>query len=103
MAMLSRWKLMFIFLVIFLVVFSGYAADASQKEVSEPMGYQKASNLTFLQLFNLFFRQNDFYVILYFEGHPEYEAVEVMIKERKEKEHLVWAIITRHDQTQIDH
>lgn len=74
-----------------------------KKEAPEPIRYQKAFNLTFLQPFNLFFQRNDFHVIVYFEGHPEYEAVEAMIKEREEKEPFIWAIITRHNQTQIDH
>ena len=101
--MIPRWKLISIFLVVFLVVFLGRKTDVNQKEAPEPIRYQKAFNLTFLQPFNLFFQRNDFHVIVYFEGHPEYEAVEAMIKEREEKEPFIWAIITRHNQTQIDH
>lgn len=59
-------------------------------------------NQSFLQPFNVFFWRYDFHVMLYFEGHPEYEAVEAMIKEGEGKEPLVWVIMTRHNQTQID-
>jgi hypothetical protein len=39
----------------------------------------------------------------FFEGHPEYEAVEAMIRRSVTGPALVRAILTRHDQTQVDH
>lgn len=76
--------------------------SAKEKAIN-PVEYQQSKTITFLQPFNLFFRNNDFHVMLHFNGHPEYEAVEAMIKMRQGKEPLIRAIITRHDQTQIDH
>jgi len=37
------------------------------------------------------------------KGHPEYEAVEAMVRHRHGEDPLVRAIITRHDQSQVDH
>ncbi len=37
------------------------------------------------------------------DGHPAYEAVEAMIRRRTGETFAVRAIITRHDQTQVDH
>jgi hypothetical protein len=39
----------------------------------------------------------------FFRGHPEYEAVEAMIRVRSGSSHSIRAILTRHDQSQIDH
>ncbi len=55
----------------------------------------------FLQPFNLYFDRNDEFVMLWPEGHPAYEAVEAMIKFRKDKEPWVRVILTRHDATQV--
>lgn len=107
-----RLKVIRLFLLVTLSGFLfGRSADVTSQTELKPMEktmrssavYQKNMDLTFIQPFNLFFRHNDFHVMLYFKEHPEYEAVEAMIEKRKEKEPLVWAIITRHDQTQIDH
>jgi hypothetical protein len=55
-----------------------------------------------LQPFPLRFRRDDLHVMAFFNGHPEYEAVEAMIQLHPESGNSVRAIITRHDQTQID-
>jgi hypothetical protein len=56
-----------------------------------------------LQPFPLRFRRDDLHVMAFFEGHPEYEAVEAMIQLRADGRKSIRAIITRHDQSQIDH
>jgi hypothetical protein len=56
-----------------------------------------------LQPFPLRFRRDDLHVIAFFEGHPEYEAVEAMIQMRSDRGKSIRAIITRHDQSQVDH
>jgi hypothetical protein len=50
------------------------------------------------------FEDHDLHVMLYFEGHKEYEAAEAMIRMGNGNEPpLIRAILTRHDQTQIDY
>jgi hypothetical protein len=56
-----------------------------------------------LQPFPLRFRRDDLHVMAFFEGHPEYEAVEAMIRFQAGSGYSIRAIITRHDQSQIDH
>jgi hypothetical protein len=56
-----------------------------------------------LQPFPLRFRRDDLHVMAFFEGHPEYEAVEAMIRFQAGGGYSIRAIITRHDQSQIDH
>ena len=56
-----------------------------------------------LQPFPLRFRRDDLHVMAFFEGHSEYEAVEAMIRVRADGGCSIRAIITRHDQSQIDH
>jgi hypothetical protein len=56
-----------------------------------------------VQPFNLSFEPDDLHVMAYFCDHPEYEAVEAMIRFRAKQLPLVRAILTRHDQSQIDH
>jgi hypothetical protein len=56
-----------------------------------------------VQPFFLRFRRDDVHVMAFFIGHPRYEAVEAMIQERASGEHSIRAILTRHDQSQIDH
>lgn len=56
-----------------------------------------------IQPFPLRFRRDDLHVMAFFEGHPEYEAVEAMIQLRADGRKSIRAIITRHDQSQIDH
>jgi hypothetical protein len=51
----------------------------------------------------LVFRRDDFHVIAFIEGHPHYEAVEAMISVARDGAQSIRAILTRHDQTQIDH
>jgi len=58
----------------------------------------------FVQPFFALFEDHDYHVMLFFEGHKEYEAVEAMIKTGSGTEPpLIRAILTRHDQTQIDY
>jgi hypothetical protein len=56
-----------------------------------------------VQPFFLRFRTDDFHVMAFFRGHPVYEAVEAMIGRRADGSFAVRAILTRHNQTQIDH
>jgi hypothetical protein len=56
-----------------------------------------------LQPFPLRFRQDDLHVMAFFEGHREYEAVEAMIRVQAGGGYCIRAIITRHDQSQVDH
>jgi hypothetical protein len=56
-----------------------------------------------LQPFPLRFRQDDLHVMAIFEGHREYEAVEAMIRAQAGGRYSIRAIVTRHDQSQIDH
>ncbi len=56
-----------------------------------------------VQPFDLRSLVDDLHVIAYFEGHPRYEAVEAMVRRRAGRPPLVRAILTHHDQTQIDH
>lgn len=56
-----------------------------------------------LQPFPLRFRQDDLHVMAFFEGHCEYEAVEAMIQAQGDSGYSIRAIITRHDQSQVDH
>jgi hypothetical protein len=56
-----------------------------------------------VQPFNLSFAPDDLHVMAFISGHPEYEAVEAMIRLRAGRAPLVRAIITRHDQSQVDH
>lgn len=56
-----------------------------------------------VQPFPLIFRHDDFHVIAFIEGHPRYEAVEAMISKAADSAYAIRAILTRHDQTQIDH
>lgn len=56
-----------------------------------------------MQPFPIQFDCNDYHIIIFFEGHPEYESVEAMIRERAGKEPYIRAIITFHDKLQVDH
>jgi len=56
-----------------------------------------------LQPFALRFRRDDLHVMAFFEGHPSYEAVEAMIRYEAGGRYCIRAILTRHDQSQIDH
>ena len=56
-----------------------------------------------LQPFPLRFRRDDLHVMAFFQGHPTYEAVEAMIRLGADGRHSIRAILTRHDQSQIDH
>ena len=56
-----------------------------------------------LQPFLLRFRREDLHIMAFFSGHPDYEAVEAMISYRGDGSPSIRAILTRHDQRQIDH
>ena len=56
-----------------------------------------------LQPFLLRFRREDMHIMAFFSGHPDYEAVEAMISYRGKGAPSIRAILTRHDQSQIDH
>jgi hypothetical protein len=56
-----------------------------------------------LQPFLLRFRREDLHIMAFFSGHPDYEAVEAMISYRADGTPSIRAILTRHDQSQIDH
>src|SRR5262249_16725925 len=56
----------------------------------------------FVQPFDIVFRYEDRHVIAFFDGHPEYEAVEAFLAERTGQGPLIRAILTRHDKTQVD-
>jgi hypothetical protein len=49
------------------------------------------------------FRRDDLHVMAFFEGHPEYEAVEAMIRLKAGGVNSIRAILTRRNQSQIDH
>jgi hypothetical protein len=49
------------------------------------------------------YRRDDLHVMAFMEGHPDYEAVEAMVQSRPGGRYAIRAIITRHDQSQIDH
>lgn len=56
-----------------------------------------------LQPFLLRFRREDLHIMAFFRGHPDYESVEAMIRYRRDGTPSIRAILTRHDQRQIDH
>jgi hypothetical protein len=56
-----------------------------------------------LQPFLLRFRREDLHIMAFFSGHRDYEAVEAMIRYRGDGTPSIRAILTRHDQSQIDH
>lgn len=56
-----------------------------------------------VQPFDLRYVVDDLHVMAFFEGHAVYEAVEAMIRRRTNSPPVVRAILTRHDQTQVDH
>jgi hypothetical protein len=56
-----------------------------------------------LQPFLLRFRREELHVMAFFSGHSDYEAVEAMVSYRDDGTPSIRAILTRHDQSQIDH
>jgi hypothetical protein len=56
-----------------------------------------------VQPFDLRLIRDDLHVMAFFAGHPTYEAVEAMIRRRPAGGAVIRAILTRHDQSQIDH
>ncbi|MGO9602191.1 MAG: hypothetical protein ACLQAT_02090 [Candidatus Binataceae bacterium] len=72
---------------------------------NDPLGVRSGLILPpgIVQPFFLRFRRDDLHVMAFFVGHPEYEAVEAMIQNRTNGEASIRAILTRHNQSQIDH
>ncbi|MBM7868369.1 hypothetical protein GTO89_05130 [Heliobacterium gestii] len=56
-----------------------------------------------LQPFSFVFHRYDAHVMVYLREHPKYESLEAMIRLREGSPPLIRAIITLHDQSQIDH
>lgn len=56
-----------------------------------------------LQPFALMYNYNDFHVMLYFEGHPDYEAVEAFIRVKKDGKSSIRIIVTSKTGEQIDY
>lgn len=56
-----------------------------------------------VQPFGLRLLRDDLHVMAFFDGHPSYEAAEAMIRRRPEGGAVIRAILTRHDQSQVDH
>jgi len=56
-----------------------------------------------VQPFPIYFDCNDYHIIIFFKGHPEYESTEAMIKELDNGKTFIRAMLTRHDQTQVDY
>jgi hypothetical protein len=56
-----------------------------------------------VQPFEILFSRDDLHVIVNLTDHPAYEAVEAMVRRLPGRPPRVRAIITRHDQTQVDH
>lgn len=56
-----------------------------------------------VQPFDFRYVCDDLHVMAYFENHPTYEAVEAMVLRSSAGRPVVRAILTRHNQTQIDH
>jgi len=56
-----------------------------------------------VQPFELRYYADDLHVMAFFTGHPTYESVEAMVRFSAGREPTIRAIVTRHDQSQIDH
>lgn len=53
--------------------------------------------------FELRLVRDDLHVMAFFPGHPEYEAVEAMVRRVGKERFAIRCIVTRHDQSQVDH
>ena len=56
-----------------------------------------------IQPFDVKYLRDDVHAIAFFEGHADYEAVEAMLSLADPLKPAVRAILTRHDQTQVDY
>ena len=65
--------------------------------------HSRALPAPLLNPFDLSYVADDFHAIAFFTGHPVYECVEAMFSSSGEGTFTVRAILTRHDQAQIDH
>jgi hypothetical protein len=77
------------------------SAGAEGDSANSPLGLLLPVGI--VQPFDLRFASDEIHVIAYFQGHPTYEAVEAMIQKKGVSPTVVRAILTRHDQTQVDH
>jgi len=57
----------------------------------------------FVQPLAIAYSYFDKHVMLYFEGHPRYEAMEAMISDRSASAPDIRIVLTRHNQTQLDY
>jgi hypothetical protein len=57
----------------------------------------------FVQPVFLTYAPDDLHIMAVMDGHPDYEAVEAMIRKRMDGGYAIRAIVTRHDQSQVDH
>lgn len=69
----------------------------------KPVQGDGQNNLFMVVPFALFFMHCDLHVMVYFEGHPEYEAVEALIRKREDGTDFIHVIMTRKDQRQVDY
>lgn len=76
------------------------AADATVARPSPP-GPLLAPGL--LQPLDLRYEYAEMHAMLYLYGHPDYEAIEAMIGPEGQDGRPVRMILTRHDQSQVDH
>ncbi len=58
---------------------------------------------TVLQPFPVHFDCHDYHIMFYMKNHPEYESAEAMINTGGDGKHLIRAILTMHDGSQVDH
>lgn len=73
---------------------------------AEPLGPQLGGPLLvpgLLQPLDLRYEYAELHVMLYLDDHPAYESIEAMIGPANRGARHVRVILTRHDQTQVDH
>jgi hypothetical protein len=80
----------------------GSATQAFSKDLSETAP-GIVLPMAFVQPFELQFLHDDIHIIAWIQGHSEYEAIEAMIRRRPGADPIIRCIITRHNQTQVDH
>ena len=59
--------------------------------------------VSLLNPFDLSYVADDCHVLAFFTGHPAYECVEAMFSRKPDGRYTARAILTKHDQAQIDH
>ena len=89
-------RLAFALLAVCLLVGAGASsAEAHPRARTQEKG--------FVQPFLITFNRHELLVIAFIEGHPEYDAVEVMVTRRAGQPPLLRVILTLHDGSQADH